>query len=169
MGLFTSVFICPRSCQLLSRAARVFVCDRPRPLPRDSFGVHGAQDFEGAAQTCVNAHHPTGIVELAAVVRRREYGYKSTGCLELVPVLDHLMRSADDVQVMLFQEVTDDLVPERITYSPRVVACKEIKVQAASNQMKTHPINPTPYLRTPLPSRSPARLPQSRYDTILGT
>ena len=37
MGLFTSVFICPRSCQLLSRAARVFVCDRPRPLLRDSF------------------------------------------------------------------------------------------------------------------------------------
>ena len=133
------------------------------------FGVHGAQDFEGAAQTCVNAHHPTGIVELAAVVRRREYSYKSTGCLELVPVLDHLMRSADDVQVMLFQEVTDDLVPERITNSPRVVACKEIKVQVASNQMNTHPINPTPYLRTPLPSRSPARLPQSRYDTILGT
>ena len=133
------------------------------------FGVHGAQDFEGAAQTCVNAHHPTGIVELAAVVRRREYGYKSTGCLELVPVLDRLMRSADDVQVMLFQEVTDDLVPERITNSPRVVACKEIKVQAASNQMNTHPINPTPYLRTPLPSRSPARFSQSRYDTILGT
>ena len=97
------------------------------------FGAHGAQDFEGAAQTCVNAHHPTGIVELAAVVRRREYSYKSTGCLELVPVLDHLMRSADDVQVMLFQEVTDDLVPARVTYSPRVVACEEIKVQAPFN------------------------------------
>jgi hypothetical protein len=37
------------------------------------------------------------------------------------------MRSADDVQVMLFQEVTDDLVPERITNSPRVVACKKSK------------------------------------------
>ena len=66
MGLFTSVFICPRSCQPLSRAAR---CLRAIGLDRflvNLFGVHGAQDFEGAAQTCVNAHHPTGIVELAA-------------------------------------------------------------------------------------------------------
>ena len=92
-------------------------------------GVHGPQDLEGAAQPCVDAHHPARVVELAAVVRRGKYGHESPGRLELVSVLYHLMRPADDVQVVLLQEVADDLVPERVTHAPRVVACADAKAR----------------------------------------
>jgi hypothetical protein len=53
----------------------------------------GLEDLEGAHQRVVHAHHGAGVVELAAVVGRREDGHQLALGEELVPVLHHLQCS----------------------------------------------------------------------------
>ena len=50
---------------------------------------HGAH-LEGAHESLVNAHHGAGIVELPAVVGRREDGHQLPLGKELVAILNHL-------------------------------------------------------------------------------
>ena len=48
--------------------------------------------LEGAHEGLVHAHHAAGVVELAAVVGRREQGYQLTLGEELIPVLNNLRK-----------------------------------------------------------------------------
>lgn len=62
------------------------------------------EDLERAEQALVDAHHRTSVVELAAVVGRREKSDELALAKELVSVLDDLMRAADEIHVVLLQE-----------------------------------------------------------------
>jgi hypothetical protein len=70
------------------------------------------QDLEGAQQALVHTHHRTRIIELAAVVGRREQCDELTFGEELVTVLDDLVSTAYEVHVMLLQEAGDDVWAE---------------------------------------------------------
>lgn len=64
----------------------------------------GLQDLKAAEQALVDAHHGAGIIEFAAVVRRAEEGDELTLAEELVPILHHLVGTANEVHVVLLQE-----------------------------------------------------------------
>mmetsp|Transcript_46438 Transcript_46438/g.94613 ORF Transcript_46438/g.94613 Transcript_46438/m.94613 type:complete len:335 (-) Transcript_46438:226-1230(-) len=74
--------------------------------------LRGLQDLERAHQSLVNTHHGTSVVELAAIVRRRKESNQLALGEELVTVLHHLMRTADQVQVVPLQERRHHVVPE---------------------------------------------------------
>lgn len=57
--------------------------------------------LEGTQQALIYAHHGAGIVKLAAVVWSTEERDELALGEELVAVFDHLMRTADQVHVML--------------------------------------------------------------------
>ena len=46
--------------------------------------------LEGAHESLVDAHHPPGVVELPAVVRRREQCHQLPLCVELITILHNL-------------------------------------------------------------------------------
>ena len=76
-------------------------------------GVRGYKThLERAHQSLVNTHHCTSVVELAAIVRRRKESNQLALGEELVTVLHHLMRTADQVQVVPLQERRHHVVPE---------------------------------------------------------
>lgn len=58
----------------------------------------------------------TGVIKLAAVVGRREERDELPLRKELVAVLDHLMRAADQVELVLRQELTNHLMNTNIIY-----------------------------------------------------
>ncbi len=70
------------------------------------------QDLERAHQRVVHAHHGARIVELSAVVGRAEDGHQLPASKELVSFLHHLMRSADQVEVVSAQEVRHHVFSE---------------------------------------------------------
>lgn len=51
----------------------------------------------------------TCVVELAAIIGCGEEGHQLTLGEELVAVLDHLMSTANQIEIMLCQEFRDDL------------------------------------------------------------
>jgi hypothetical protein len=68
--------------------------------------------LEGAGEVLLDAHHGSAIVELPTVVGGGEHRHQLLFGEELVPVLDHLVRPADQVQLVLAQEGADDLLSE---------------------------------------------------------
>lgn len=62
------------------------------------------ENLEGAQQALVHTHHCASVVELSAVVGRREQRDQLTLAKELVAVLDDLVSSADQIHVVLLQE-----------------------------------------------------------------
>jgi len=60
--------------------------------------------LEGADQVFVDAHQGAGVVELSAIVGRRKNGDELSLREELVALFDHLVRAADQVQVVLLAE-----------------------------------------------------------------
>lgn len=64
----------------------------------------GLENLERAQQALVDAHHGTGIVEFAAVVRSGEQGDELALREEFVAVLDDLMRAADQIHIVFLQE-----------------------------------------------------------------
>lgn len=62
-----------------------------------------------AEQALINAHHGTGIIELAAVIGRTEQRDQLPLGEELVSVFDDLMGSTDEIHVMLLQESRDHI------------------------------------------------------------
>ena len=65
--------------------------------------------LEGAEQALINAHHGTGVVELAAVVRSAEQRDELALREELVAILDNLVGTADKVHIVLLEEPRDDI------------------------------------------------------------
>jgi hypothetical protein len=80
------------------------------------------QDLEGAHQIRINRHDSTRVVELVAVVRRAEDGDQLALREELVAILDDLMRAANQVEVMLAQELLDDVGTEGEGHTSVVLA-----------------------------------------------
>lgn len=48
--------------------------------------------LEGAVHVIGNSHSATGVIELTAIMRSREYCYKPSVCEELIPVLHDLQK-----------------------------------------------------------------------------
>ena len=71
------------------------------------------ENLEGAHECLVDRHHGTCVVELPAVVRGAEEGDELTLGEELVPVLHHLVGPADQVEVVLVEELGRHLGSER--------------------------------------------------------
>jgi hypothetical protein len=63
--------------------------------------------LERAEQALVDTHHSTGIVKLATVIGRTEQRDQLTLGEELVAVFHNLMRTANQVHVMLLQKARD--------------------------------------------------------------
>jgi len=74
--------------------------------------LRGLEDLEGAHESLVDAHHGAGVVELTAVVGGREKGDQLPLGEELVAVLNDLVGSADEVHVVLLEELADDVWAE---------------------------------------------------------
>lgn len=62
-----------------------------------------------AHQCLVNAHHATSVVEFPAIVGRGKQCDQLTLGKKLVPVLDHLMRSAYQIHIVTIQELGHDV------------------------------------------------------------
>ena len=78
----------------LMNISRVPAAGRRQPAPSMSLRLRFApvrfEDLEGAEQAGVDVHERAGVVELAAVVGRREYGDELPVGEELVAVLHDL-------------------------------------------------------------------------------
>eukprot|EP00964_Phaeocystis_antarctica_P067018 scaffold40561_cov72-Phaeocystis_antarctica.AAC.4 len=70
--------------------------------------------LEAALQVLVDAHHRAAVVELAAVVGRREDRYEAAVGEELVAVLDDLVRAHDEVEVVLLEEAAHHVGAEGV-------------------------------------------------------
>lgn len=68
--------------------------------------------LERTQQALINAHHGTGVVELSAVVWRREQRNQLSLREELVAVLNDLVSAAYQVHVVLLEESRDDIWAE---------------------------------------------------------
>merc|ERR1719474_8195 len=79
------------------------------------------QYLERTHECFVDRHHAPGIVELPAVVGRREEGDQLPLGKELVAVLDHLMGSAYEVQVVAVEELADHVSSEGKAHAPIVL------------------------------------------------
>ena len=71
-----------------------------------------------ARQVFLDSHHRTTVIELAAVVGGRKDCHQLLFGEKLVPVLDHLMGPADEVELIFPEEVEDDVLAEDEADSP---------------------------------------------------
>ncbi len=78
--------------------------------------------LEGTQQTLVDAHHRTCVVEFTAVVGCAEECDELALRKELVTVFYNLMRTADEVHVMLLQEARHYVWPECEAHTSVVLA-----------------------------------------------
>jgi len=84
--------------------------------------IGGLQNLETAHECLIDAHHGPRIVELAAVVGRREQRHKLPVAEELISVFDDLVRPADQVNLVLVVELSHDVFSEREANTSVVVA-----------------------------------------------
>lgn len=79
------------------------------------------QDLEAAHEVVVDGHDGAGVVELVAVVRGGEDRDELTLCEELVSVLYYLVRTADQIEVVLSEEFFYNVGTEGEGYSTVVL------------------------------------------------
>ena len=77
--------------------------------------------LERAHERVVYRHHCAGVDELAAVVWRREDRDEFTTSEELVAILDDLVGTHDQVEVVPAEELSDDVAAEGERDSPVVL------------------------------------------------
>jgi hypothetical protein len=80
------------------------------------------EDLEGAHECFIDAHHCAGIIEFPAVVGRGKESNELPTGKEFVSIFDDLMRTANEVQVVLVQKLRDNVLPERERDTPIVFA-----------------------------------------------
>merc|ERR1712048_787234 len=73
------------------------------------FPFYRLENLETAHQGIVNRHHCTCVVEFATIVWRTEYRDQLAFREELVPVLNNLMRSNNEVHIMLLEKAAYDV------------------------------------------------------------
>ena len=79
------------------------------------------EDLKAAHESLVHGHHRTGVVKLAAVIWRTKQCYKLATLEEFVAVLDDLMRSADQIDVVLLIELAHDVLSESETNATVII------------------------------------------------
>jgi len=80
----------------------------------------GFENLEGTEETFAHGHHGSRVVKLAAIVRRREDRDELTIREKFVSVLDDLVTSAYEIEVVLFTELRHDACAERDGYAAKV-------------------------------------------------
>mmetsp|Transcript_50943 Transcript_50943/g.134763 ORF Transcript_50943/g.134763 Transcript_50943/m.134763 type:complete len:310 (-) Transcript_50943:693-1622(-) len=109
------------SCSPLPRSSLARRRERPVGATKaELLLVGGLEDTEGAHQALVHRHHRARVVKLAAVVGGGEDGDELPVGEELVAVLDDLVRTHDQVVVVLLQELAHDVGAERVRH-PAVI------------------------------------------------
>jgi len=82
--------------------------------------LNPTNDFEGADQIFVYYHHGTIILEIAAIIWRREYCNELPLGKELIPVLDYLMSSTNQVELIPPVKLGHNLSAEGIRHAALV-------------------------------------------------
>ena len=72
-------------------------------------GAGGFEDLEGTHERVIDRHHGPRIVKLSTVVGCREYRNELTPRKEFVSILDDLMRSDDEIQIVPTQKLADNV------------------------------------------------------------
>jgi len=70
------------------------------------------EDLKRAHEGLIDRHHSSGVIELSAVVWRGEQRDELALREELVSILDDLVSSADQVEIVAVQELGDHVRPE---------------------------------------------------------
>jgi hypothetical protein len=73
--------------------------------------------LKATSQAIINIHHCSTIVKLSTVVWCGEDCDQLSLIEKFIPILYHLMSSTDEVQLVFFQEVCDDVSPKNVTDS----------------------------------------------------
>lgn len=68
--------------------------------------------LERTQQTLVDAHHSTSIIKLSTVVGSAEEGHELALREEFVAIFNDLMRSANEIHVVLLKEARNDIRSE---------------------------------------------------------
>ncbi|GIX60680.1 ABC1 family protein [Babesia caballi] len=98
------------------------------------------KNLERAHERLVDAHHRPRVVELAAVVRRAEERDQAPLGKKLVAVLHHLVRAADEVQLVLDQKVDHNVGAEGERNAAVVLApARGVWVGVAPQQVAQEP------------------------------
>ena len=84
--------------------------------------VRRLQNLEGTHESLIDTHHSSRVIEFSAVIWCRENGNQLSLSEELVAVFHDLMRSADQVHFVLFQELSDDVLSVHIGDSSLIVS-----------------------------------------------
>lgn len=90
---------------MMSKTNELTVASLQQPL---SF-LRRLQDLEGAHQSIVDTHHGASVVELTTVVGCREDGDQLSSGKELVTILNHLVGTANQVQIVSAQELSNHI------------------------------------------------------------
>mmetsp|Transcript_9142 Transcript_9142/g.19171 ORF Transcript_9142/g.19171 Transcript_9142/m.19171 type:complete len:375 (+) Transcript_9142:761-1885(+) len=111
------------------------------PLVRESLPLlRRLQNLKGTHQRVIHAHHRPGIIKLSAIIRRRKQRDQLPPGEELVPVLHHLMRPTNQVQIVLVQKLRHDVLPKRETHPPIVLPpAVDVLVGVAPQQVAQEP------------------------------
>ena len=88
----------------------------------------------------IDTHHGTCIVKLSAIVWSRKDGHQLALPKELVAILDDLMRTTDQIQVVLLQEPTDRVGAKGETDAPLILApSRDVLVRIAPEEIAEEP------------------------------
>lgn len=82
--------------------------------------------LEGTKQVFVDGHKCSGIIEFSAIIRSGKYRDELPFREELVAVFDDLMSPADEVEIVLLEELGDHIGPKSIRHTPVVQAPTEL-------------------------------------------
>jgi hypothetical protein len=83
--------------------------------------IQGFQQLESAEQIFGNAHDCSKVVKLSTVIWCAEDRHQSPFVPELVPILYDHVRPADQIEIVLCQELLDDSLSETVADTPLVV------------------------------------------------
>lgn len=82
----------------------------------------GLQNLERAHESVINTHHRSSIVKFTAIVGSTKYRHQLSAREKLIAILNNLMRSADQIQVVSSQKLGHNIFTEGERYSAVVFA-----------------------------------------------
>lgn len=92
------------------------------------------QNLKRARQVLVDTHQRSGIIEFIAIVRGGEQRHQFPTAEKLIAILDDLMRSTHQIEIVVHQEFRQRLLTERtahtaLTDTETVDICRRIRPQ----------------------------------------
>ena len=79
------------------------------------------EDLKRTHERLVNTHHGTRIIELSAIVGGRKESHKLSPSKELVSILYNLVSTANQIQIVLVQELSNNILPKGERDTPVVL------------------------------------------------